>query len=51
MTQKGGDYHDSVASSFRSLAEQDPQRYRVVNAQGSVDEVTARLLEALEDLL
>jgi dTMP kinase len=51
MTRKGGSYHEGVDAAFRSLAEHDPGRFRVVNALGEVEEVTARLLAALEDLL
>jgi dTMP kinase len=49
--RKTGAYHDSVVGTFRSLAEDNPDRYRVVSAEGSVEDVTARLLAALEDLL
>jgi dTMP kinase len=49
--RKGGDYHSALAAAFRSLARDNPERYRVVNAEGSIEEVTARLLAALEDLL
>jgi dTMP kinase len=45
------DYHRRVTGSFRALAEADPVRWRVVEAKGSPDEVTAALLSALEDLL
>jgi dTMP kinase len=48
---RGADYHQGVAKAFRALAEAEPGRYRIVDASGSADEVTARLLAALEDLL
>ncbi len=48
--RKSGDYHSALAAAFRSLAADNPDRYRVVNAEGSVEEVTARLLAAVEDL-
>lgn len=51
MARKGGDYHDGVAGAFRQLAAEDPDRYRVVTAEGAVAEVTGRLLDALADLL
>lgn len=44
-------YHANVAGAFRAIAEEEPQRFRVVDASGSAEEVTARLLAALEDLL
>ena len=49
--RKGGSYHDGVAGAFRSLAAANPQRFRVVDAEGSIDEVTGRLFAAIEDLL
>ncbi|MBO9380812.1 dTMP kinase [Sphingomonas histidinilytica] len=44
-------FHDRVAESFRRIAAQEPVRIRTINAQGSPQEVTARLIEALADLL
>jgi len=49
--RKVGSYHDRVVASLRSLAEAHTDRFRVVDAEGSVEEVTARLLAAVEDLL
>jgi dTMP kinase len=51
MGRKEGAYHSDVAEAFRSLAVQNPDRYRVIDADGSPDEVTKRLLAALADLL
>jgi dTMP kinase len=48
---RGGGFHERVAAGFATLAEAEPERYRRVDAGGSADEVTARLLAALEDLL
>ncbi len=42
MTRKGGSYHEGVDAAFRSLAGHDPDRFRIVNAQGEVEEVTQR---------
>ncbi len=44
-------YHRAVIAAFAALAEQDPARYRRIDAGGDPEEVTARLLAALEDLL
>jgi dTMP kinase len=49
--RKTGAYHDGVVGTFRSLAAQYPDRYRTIGAEGTVEEVTNRLLAALEDLL
>jgi dTMP kinase len=51
MGRKEGAYHSDVAETFRSLAVQNPDRYRVIDADGTPDEVTKRLLAALADLL
>lgn len=51
MGRKGDGYHDDVAQAFRSLALQNPDRYRVIDADGTPQEVTRRLLAALADLL
>jgi dTMP kinase len=44
-------YHADVAAAFRAIAEAEPARFRIVDASGSPEEVTARLLAELEDLL
>lgn len=44
-------FHAQVASAFRDLAAEDPQRIRLVDASGSERQVTARLLDELRDLL
>ena len=43
-------YHRAVIDSFRGLAARDPRRWRVVDAEGETDAVTARLIAAIEDL-
>ena len=48
---RGAAYHAQVAASFAALAEAEPERFRAVDANGSAEEVTARLLTALDDLL
>jgi dTMP kinase len=49
--RKSSGYHRSVAAAFRAMADEEPDRYRVIDASGSAEEVTARLLDALQDLL
>ncbi|MBA3676294.1 MAG: dTMP kinase [Sphingosinicella sp.] len=44
-------YHQAVASAFADLASGEPERFRTIDASGSAEEVTPRLLAALEDLL
>ena len=48
---RSADYHSEVAREFQGLAAEEPERVRLVDASGSPDEVTERLLDALEDLL
>lgn len=44
-------YHRAVVSAFDRLAAESPERFRIVDASGAPEDVTARLLAALEDLL
>lgn len=48
---RGGGFHDRVAAAFAALAEAEPERFRRIDASGSAQSVTARLLAAIEDLL
>jgi dTMP kinase len=41
-------YHARVANAFRTLAAADPTRFRIVDARGAPEDVTARLIAALE---
>ena len=45
------EYHHRVETAFRLIAAEERERVRVVDASGSPDEVTERLLGALKDLL
>ena len=44
-------YHQKVDLAFRQLASEEPERVRIIDASGSPDDVTRRLLDALQDLL
>ncbi len=48
---RGADYHAQVADAFRAIAEEEPQRFRIVDACGSAEQVTERLVAELDDLL
>ena len=48
---RGPDYHHKVDLAFRLIAAEEPERVRIVDAAGSPDEVTERLLDAISDLL
>jgi dTMP kinase len=41
-------YHARVANGFAALATAEPERFRVIDALGDADAVTARLIAALE---
>lgn len=45
------DYHRRVTATFRTLADAERPRWRVVEAKGGPQEVTQALLDALGDLL
>ena len=45
------DYHRKVEAAFRIIAAEEPERVQLIDATGSCEEVTGRLLDALKDLL
>ncbi len=45
------DYHRKVDAAFKIVAAEEPERVKLVDASGTPDEVTDRLLDALRDLL
>ncbi|MXZ51718.1 MAG: dTMP kinase [Acidimicrobiaceae bacterium] len=47
----GRDFLDRVRGGYLAMAEADPARWVVVNADGPVDEVSARVLSAVRDRL
>jgi dTMP kinase len=44
-------YHRHVAEAFRRIATDEQERVRLIDATGSPQQVTARLLDAIADLL
>lgn len=44
-------YHQKVDLAFRQIAAEEPERMRIVDASGTPEEVTQRLLLAIADLL
>ena len=44
-------YHQRVDLAFRLIAAEEPDRVRIVDASGSAEEVTQRLLNEMADLL
>jgi dTMP kinase len=51
MGSKGLEYYQKVTDRFREIAGSDPARFRWVDASGTPETVTRRLLAALEDLV
>lgn len=45
------DFHLAVATAFHRFAQQEPARFLAIDASGDAGAVTARLLQALQDLL
>ena len=44
-------YHQKVDLAFRLISAEEPERVRLIDASGSPEEVTQRLLDAMQDLL
>lgn len=49
--RRAPEYHDAVEAGFRTIAAEEPDRVRLVDASGTPEQVTARLLAAIADLL
>ena len=45
------DYHRKVDAAFRIIAAEEPERVKLVDATGSAEQVTQRLLDEIADLL
>lgn len=48
---RSADYHRKVGTAFQIIAAEEPERVKLVDASGTPDEVTERLLGAIADLL
>lgn len=48
---RDGTYHSNVNAGFVELAAEEPERFAVIDGEGSLDEVHARILAAVEPLL
>lgn len=49
--QRDGAFHTAVSAAFLRMAADDPARFRLIDAGGDPEDVTARMLAALADLL
>lgn len=45
------DYHQKVTAAFQIIAAKEPDRVRLVDASGTAEQVTERLLDSMHDLL
>ena len=48
---RSAEYHRKVDAAFRTIAQQEPARVRLVDASGTREQVTQQLLDELVDLL
>ena len=48
---EGSGFHRRVEAGFRSLAKEDPKRWRVVDGSGTVEEVASRVWDSLAGLV
>jgi dTMP kinase len=48
---RDADFHAGVSAAFARFAEEEPDRFRTIDASGSPNDVTLRLLAALDDWL
>jgi dTMP kinase len=48
---RSADYHHKVETAFRIIAAEEPHRVSLVDARGTAEEVTERLLDGIKDLL
>jgi dTMP kinase len=51
LEREAADFHRRVAQGYRELARAHPQRIKVVDATGAVEEVSARAVQVLQDFL
>ena len=47
---RGAHYHARVASAFQEFTEQEPERFAFIDAEGTVEEVQARVMAAVAPL-
>lgn len=45
------DYHHKVATAFRLIAAEEPERVKLIDASGAPEDVSQRLIDAIQDLL
>lgn len=48
---RSDDYHHKVVTAFHLIAAEEPDRVKLIEAAGTAEQVTGRLLDAIKDLL
>ena len=48
---RSAEYHHKVETAFRIIAAEEPERVRLIDASGTPEQVTQRLIDGLKDLL
>ena len=48
---RSAEYHHKVETAFKIIAAEEPDRVKLIDASGTPDDVTQRLLDAIGDLL
>jgi dTMP kinase len=48
---RSAEYHHKVETAFRIIAAEEPERVRLIDASGTPEQVTQRLLDGLKDIL
>lgn len=51
MDEETIEFYDRVRTAYLGIAEREPERFRVVDASGSVDEIQSRVLEMVLEVL
>lgn len=51
MGAKAQDYYQRVGARFRAIAQAEADRFRLIDGMGTPEQVSARLIAALDDLL
>ena len=48
---RSAEYHHKVETAFRIIAAEEPERVRLIDAAGTPEQVTQRLLDGLQDIM
>jgi dTMP kinase len=51
MDQETTDFYERVRAAYLKIAEKEPERFRVIDASGSIEEVHAKVSEIVKDFL